>query len=168
LENFTSISDRIRQIIDYKGVSVNKFSDLIGASNSYFNKVLKNNTSVGSDRIEKILREIPEINPEWLLTGRGNMLKEVVDSKGINSNIKDSFNNIKDFNTRIYNKSTVGKEEIPDIKDQLLEKDKQLAEKDMQINNLLERLTESQTQVTTLLEQQGKLMDQQSKLISKL
>lgn len=76
MENFTNLSDRIRQFIDYKDISINKFSTSVGASNSYFNKIIKDNNSIGSDRIEKILRTYPEINAEWLLTGKGNMLKE--------------------------------------------------------------------------------------------
>ena len=31
---------------------------------------------MGSDKCEKILYTYPDINPEWLLTGRGSMLKE--------------------------------------------------------------------------------------------
>lgn len=86
MENFTNLSDRIRQFIDYKDISINKFSTSVGASNSYFNKILKDNNSIGSDRIEKILRTYPEINPEWLLTGEGDMLRNttpIKDSKNL-------------------------------------------------------------------------------------
>lgn len=76
MENFTNLSERIKQIIDYKKVSINKFSTILGASNSYFNKILRDNNSIGSDKLEKILRTFPEINAEWLLTGQGSMLKE--------------------------------------------------------------------------------------------
>lgn len=76
MENITKISDRIRQFIDYKKITINKFSDSVGTSNSYFNKLIKNGTTIGSDKIENILQAYPEINPEWLITGKGNMLKE--------------------------------------------------------------------------------------------
>ncbi|WP_246118438.1 S24 family peptidase [Apibacter muscae] len=76
MENITKLSDRIKYFIDYKCISINKFSLSVGASNSYFNKILKDNNSIGSDRIEKILRTYPEMNPEWLLTGKGEMLKD--------------------------------------------------------------------------------------------
>ncbi|WGK93761.1 MULTISPECIES: helix-turn-helix transcriptional regulator [Flavobacterium] len=81
MEKNTNISERIKQFIDYKRLSVNKFSDSVGASNSYFNKTIKNNTTIGSDRLESILRTYPEINPLWLLTGKGNMLKETKSEK---------------------------------------------------------------------------------------
>ncbi|WP_044203903.1 S24 family peptidase [Flammeovirga sp. OC4] len=73
-ENNTSISLRIKQFIDNQDITINRFSKEVGASNSYFNKLFKNNGSIGSDKIENILRAFPEINPTWLLTGCGNML----------------------------------------------------------------------------------------------
>ncbi|MEI7486940.1 MAG: hypothetical protein WCJ72_05935 [Chryseobacterium sp.] len=75
MENFTKLSERIKQFIDYKELTLNSFSISVGASNSYFNKILRDNNSIGSDRIEKILRTYPEINPEWLILGNGEMLK---------------------------------------------------------------------------------------------
>ena len=74
MENNTKISDRIRQFIDYKKLTINKFSDAVGTSNSYFNKLIKNGTTIGSDKIENILQAYPEINPIWLVTGKGEMI----------------------------------------------------------------------------------------------
>ena len=75
LEKNTNINNRIKQILDYKGISINKFSKLLGSSNSYWNKIFKNNGKIGVDKVQKIIRTYPEINPEWLLTGRGEMLR---------------------------------------------------------------------------------------------
>ncbi|MDI3319162.1 S24 family peptidase [Pinibacter soli] len=67
----SSIIDRIRQIIDSKGISERKFCEEIGVSNGFLGKV----KSVGSDNLMKIVDRYPEISPEWLLTGKGEMLK---------------------------------------------------------------------------------------------
>jgi len=75
VEYFTKTIERIFYFVELKGISVNKFSMLIGVSNSYFNKMRKNKASVGSDIIEKILRIYPELNADWLLTGNGDILK---------------------------------------------------------------------------------------------
>ena len=75
-EKFTNISDQVKQFIDYKKVSINKFSTVVGVSSSYFNKMLAKSSSVGSFIMQKILRGYPEINPSWLLTGEGPMLRE--------------------------------------------------------------------------------------------
>ncbi len=76
MEDFTNIADRIRQIVDNKEITVNKFSNSVGVSNSYFNKLFKNKGAIGSDKIEKILRAYPDISPKWLVVGEGKMLKK--------------------------------------------------------------------------------------------
>ena len=66
---------RIKEFIDFKGLSVRKFEEIVGFSNGAFATQYKNNKSIGSDKIENILCSFPELNPEWLLTGNGEMLK---------------------------------------------------------------------------------------------
>lgn len=44
-------------------------------SNASFGKSYKNGGAIGSDKIENILSVYPDINPSWLLTGSGKMLK---------------------------------------------------------------------------------------------
>lgn len=63
---------RIVQFIEYKGISKYKFYQETGLSNGFLDK----GENMGSDKCEKILYTYPDINPEWLLTGRGSMLKE--------------------------------------------------------------------------------------------
>lgn len=142
MENFTNLSDRIRQIIDYKGISINKFSTQIGVSNSYFNKILKDNNSVGSDKIEKILREYSEINPEWLILGTGEMFKNnntITQTTTGNNNISIGKGNIKGSNSINSNNDTIKQlgKELQDCKNQLEDYKKMIAEKDNQLNKLL-------------------------------
>lgn len=72
----SSIVSRIKDFIDNKGISVRKFEEKVGFSNGAFASQYKNNKAIGSDKVENILQFYPEINPEWLLTGKGSMLKE--------------------------------------------------------------------------------------------
>lgn len=65
------ITARIRKIIEYKGISTRKFCEKVGIANGFLDKV----KDVGSEKLLKILNAYPEISPEWLLTGRGSMLK---------------------------------------------------------------------------------------------
>ena len=71
-----SIIERIYQLIDYKEDSVYKISKEIGVSNGYFSKTRAKNGSIGSDIIEKIVNYYTDVNVEWLLTGKGEMLKK--------------------------------------------------------------------------------------------
>jgi phage repressor protein C with HTH and peptisase S24 domain len=66
---------RIKEYIDYKGITNQNFERKIGFSNGAFATQLKNNRTIGVDKLENILKEFPEISPEWLLTGKGEMLK---------------------------------------------------------------------------------------------
>ena len=63
------IVDRILQLIEYKGINKRKFYIETGLSNGFLDKV----KNIGGSKIEKILIAYPDINPEWLLTGNGNM-----------------------------------------------------------------------------------------------
>jgi len=63
--------ERLKQFIDYKNISLNAFDNSIGASTGYIGKQIKNKASIGTDIVEKILKIYPDLNPEWLLTGRG-------------------------------------------------------------------------------------------------
>ncbi|QOG02382.1 helix-turn-helix transcriptional regulator [Flavobacterium sp. MDT1-60] len=66
---------RIKQYIDLKGIKISAFEREIGMSNGSFASQLKNDKTIGVDKLEKILRIYSDINVEWLLTGTGDMLK---------------------------------------------------------------------------------------------
>lgn len=65
-------TERIREYLDYKGITKYKFCNDLGFSN----KFLDNSSNMGTDKACKILHYYPEINSEWLLTGNGAMIKE--------------------------------------------------------------------------------------------
>lgn len=69
------VLERIKEYIDSKGITVAAFERSIGMSNASFGKSLKNKGAIGSDKIENILSIYNDLSPEWLLTGKGNMLK---------------------------------------------------------------------------------------------
>lgn len=72
MKNFSTQKDRILQFIDYKEISKNKFYIETGISNG----ILDKKSGLSMDTVEKFYSTYPEINPEWLLTGEGPMLKE--------------------------------------------------------------------------------------------
>lgn len=69
------IVERIKEFIDYKGISVAAFERSIGMSNASFGKSLKNKGAIGTDKLENILSKYSDISPLWLLTGEGEMLQ---------------------------------------------------------------------------------------------
>nr|WP_294783370.1 S24 family peptidase [uncultured Flavobacterium sp.] len=65
-------TERVREYLDYKGISKYKFCNDLGFSN----KFLDNSSNMGTDKACKILHHYPDLNSEWLLTGNGSMIKE--------------------------------------------------------------------------------------------
>lgn len=61
--------ERLKQFIDLKGFSERKFSKEISSSETYFTST----KSIGSDKLEKISEAFPELNMDWVITGRGKM-----------------------------------------------------------------------------------------------
>ena len=68
------ILERLKQYIDFKGISVAAFERSIGMANASFGKSLKKQGAIGTDKLENILRIYPDISPAWLLKGEGNMI----------------------------------------------------------------------------------------------
>ena len=71
----SGILSRIKQYLDLKGISIRAFELKCGFSNGSFASQLKNGKTIGIDRLENILNSFPDINTEWLLTGKGDMTK---------------------------------------------------------------------------------------------
>ena len=73
-QNFAPIKGRILQYIDSQNISREKFFLKIGASKSNFSKsALK--SEVSATIVSNICVQNPELSADWLLTGRGEMLK---------------------------------------------------------------------------------------------
>lgn len=67
----TTVKERVCQYVTVKGISVAGFERLSGLSNGYI-KSMKG--TFGVEKLENILRAFPDLNREWLLYGRGEML----------------------------------------------------------------------------------------------
>ncbi|AQX86515.1 helix-turn-helix transcriptional regulator [Elizabethkingia bruuniana] len=66
------LKERIMQYLDYKGIKRSKFYEDTGVSNG----VLSQNNGLSEDNLMRFLNFYTEVNPAWLLTGSGNMLKK--------------------------------------------------------------------------------------------
>ncbi|OJV38627.1 MAG: hypothetical protein BGO29_15800 [Bacteroidales bacterium 36-12] len=66
-----TVRERIISFLTYKDISRYRFYKDTGLSNGFLDKA----GSINSDNCEKICYCYPELNPEWLLIGKGEMLK---------------------------------------------------------------------------------------------
>ncbi|MFN6945680.1 MAG: helix-turn-helix domain-containing protein [Cytophagaceae bacterium] len=65
--------DRIRQIIELYGYSPSLFADEISVQRSGISHILSGRNKPSLEFIQKVLNRFPEIDPNWLLTGKGTM-----------------------------------------------------------------------------------------------
>ena len=81
---------RLVQLITALNLSARQFDLAIGSGNGYTLRMQKNNASVGSDVIERIKEKFPQVNLEWLITGKGDMfIKPQTQKKRSEEEIKD-------------------------------------------------------------------------------
>jgi len=70
------ITERISEILDLKGITKYRFCKDLGLSNGFLDKPRE----ITTDKYANILEYLPDVSPEWLLTGKGSMLKEYPDA----------------------------------------------------------------------------------------
>ena len=66
---------RIFEYLRIKGIRHTRFEKEIGLSNGYLNTQLKRGAGMGEDVLNKVVDGCEDIDPEWLLTGRGEMFR---------------------------------------------------------------------------------------------
>lgn len=70
------IKERIKEVMNYKGISASEFAREIGVLRSAISHVISGRNKPGLEFILKILNRFPEIDTHWLLTGNGEMLQK--------------------------------------------------------------------------------------------
>jgi transcriptional regulator with XRE-family HTH domain len=71
----TTLHERFRQLLEALNHSANSFARLVGVNPSQMVKVASGQTKPSVDTLEKISLAVPQLNLEWLVGGRGPMLK---------------------------------------------------------------------------------------------
>lgn len=70
MSKISTIKENILKYLELKGITKYRFYQDTGISNG----VLDKNTGLSEDNIEKIISYYIDINPLWLITGKGDML----------------------------------------------------------------------------------------------
>jgi len=70
-----SIIERLEEYITSKNISIRQFEMNIGTSNGVIHTAIKNRKDIRSSWISKIIEKYPDLNTEWLITGKGSMLR---------------------------------------------------------------------------------------------
>lgn len=142
-----TITERLEEYMIHKGLNANRMTTQAGLSIGLIGRAIKNNTTLNSETIEKILQTFPDLNPEWLLLEQGNMMKSeqnisTVQSPGsVNSNINGVNGNV-----------SISQNDFSSMLD--AQKAHRVMEGELiaRLKTSQEQLSESQLQIRTLLE----------------
>ncbi|MDR2914243.1 MAG: peptidase S24 [Tannerella sp.] len=104
MEKISPIKDKILQFLEKQGISKTDFCEKTGIS--YANMKGKGLYSeIGGTQIGKILSYYSNLSPEWLLTGRGEMLRETKCTKSEKTELSPipqaTDNKTKDSNNKV-------------------------------------------------------------------
>ena len=69
------MKDRLLKFLTKEQLSSARFAEIIGVQPSSISHIISGRNKPGFDFIQKILINYPSLNAEWLITGKGNMLK---------------------------------------------------------------------------------------------
>jgi transcriptional regulator with XRE-family HTH domain len=69
------MKDRILKIITHLGFTASRFADEIGVQRSGISHILSGRNQPSYDFIVKMMKRFPEINLEWLILGKGTLMK---------------------------------------------------------------------------------------------
>ena len=126
MKDFSNIKQNILQFIERQNISKNKLYEKTGISNG----TLSQKGGMSESNIMKFLSAYTEVSAEWLLTGKGEMLKSSIQNIVQNSG-KNSINNIS---------GNIEQQNYNELMEIIREKDRQIAKKDEQINKLIEKI----------------------------
>lgn len=122
--------ERLQDYLIFSHISAYAFEHSCGVSNGYLGKQLKGKGSVGSEILEKIKENYPDLSLIWLVTGKGSMLVSMPDTQ------TGSRNGLSQLNEEQQLYYTSKDELITLLNRQLLQMDKLLEEKNRMIEIL--------------------------------
>lgn len=156
----TSVKDRIRYFAKYKNLSIKRFEEMCGLSNSYVSSMRK---GLGEDKLQAILKRFPELSRNWLVFGEEPMLNTSpylsATTSGSNAPITqgNGAGSFTDNSTSTITNTYGG----------CCEEDKgERASIISLIEKQSEHLSKSQEQLSSVLEQLSKYQDQVNRLLS--
>ena len=86
MERDTTIKERLKEFVGYQRISIREFERQCNLGNSFVNHI---GSTIGADKLERIIQQFPDLNRTWLLTGEGSMIltptmevQEVSNDKG--------------------------------------------------------------------------------------
>lgn len=116
--------DRIQLILKSKNLSSSQFADEIQVQRSSISHILSGRNKPSLDFIIKILSTYQEVNSDWLIFGKGQMVKQEKPEQNITEEIKPDLPPVEKKEEVIYKKeaSPFIQQKLSDNKNDIIEK----------------------------------------------
>ncbi len=85
------MNDRLQQFLTLENLTPSSFADRLGIQRSRISHVLSGRNKPSYDFIERFMKRFPNVNLEWLITGKGKVYKDFSDETGAGTIIKNDF-----------------------------------------------------------------------------
>lgn len=73
---FTTMKDRLEQFLKLEQLTPARFADILGIQRSGISHILSGRNKPSFEFFERIVQKYPQINLEWLISGKGKVYKE--------------------------------------------------------------------------------------------
>ena len=112
-----NILDRLSKYMKKNGLNNNEITVAAGLSNGLIGNAFTKGKGLNTDTIEKILYAYPDLNVEWLFTGRGKMVRN---PSKIDENCVDCLEKDKKITT-LQDKLIITQEKIIELQSEISE-----------------------------------------------
>lgn len=145
----TTISERLLSFIQTQKMSVRAFERRCNLTNGYVKSITDN---LSAQRLDKILREFPLLNREWLMHGSGDMLLPAAPSAGASASGDGSTAVVGDENNvnsaevllRAFDEIAAARLLVERANATISKRDAEISKRDEQIDRLLSLLEKAQ------------------------
>jgi len=109
----SKITDRVKKVLDVKNLTPSQLADAINVNRSRLSHILTGRNNPSLEIVQSILEEYPEINPDWMISGKGSMLRSDTEQKPLKQNTITSTKQ-KSQNLDLFSYMNEGEEEKND------------------------------------------------------
>lgn len=81
MSSISTIKERLKLIASHYGLSIRAMEERCGLGRGNISNMAQDG-NLGSDKLSKIIDSLTQVNPTWLLTGRGDMLQQLQQAQG--------------------------------------------------------------------------------------
>jgi transcriptional regulator with XRE-family HTH domain len=106
------MKERLNEILKHFKINASQFADQIGVQRASVSHVLSGRNKPGFDFIQKIIDAYPTLSAEWLITGKGDILKSKISKQDLFTEMEIEGN--ETVEEIIKSRKTLNQKSVPD------------------------------------------------------